>query len=96
MVYLRPSVNAIHQHLSDLWTCVAGWFQPFFTSSSHIPSATEETHFPEPTPQNIDDLLKRLKKIDAGMADLKRLVAIVLPCLSRLILINIVHKNSLF
>ncbi|KAM3176719.1 hypothetical protein ACTXT7_005960 [Hymenolepis weldensis] len=72
LVYLRPSVNAIHQHLSDLWTCIAGWFQPFFTSSSHIPPATEETHFPEPTPQNIDDLLKRLKKIDSGMADLKR------------------------
>ncbi|VUZ43834.1 unnamed protein product, partial [Hymenolepis diminuta] len=72
LVYLQPSVNAIHQHLSDLWTCVAGWFQSFFTSPSHIPSATEETHFPEPTPQNIDDLLKRLKKIDSGMADLKR------------------------
>nr|CDS28442.1 SUN domain containing protein 1 [Hymenolepis microstoma] len=74
LVYIQPSVNAIHRRSSDFLTWVADWFQHFFASSSRIPSTIEETHFPESASQNIDFLLKRLKKIDAGMADLRRQV----------------------
>lgn len=71
LAYFRPGADAVAQRSSDIWGWITEWFP-------HIPLPykpfEEEPYVPEPTPQNIDELLSRLKKIDAGMVDLMRLV----------------------
>ncbi|KAM7536455.1 hypothetical protein Aperf_G00000083075 [Anoplocephala perfoliata] len=67
----RPTVGAIHQYFSVWWDWITQPLLGYFSPST----STEELSPSEPTPRNIDDLLERLKRIDAEMADLRRQVA---------------------